>query len=249
MSYEYVATKKNRGSLILSEFAGAAQSLSGKICFQLLGAFLVNPWDINSMSETIKVVLNLDLETQKAHMTKLYNYVSKYTAIFWGNHFLSTLKKTKKEVFSPNDIFTNSKSPVLGSELFIICDFISFPLKTKLYKLIKLILFRYLEKDIKLYTFSTHDAKHYGSLFSTLKSSMIQSIFESTFSVEHITKISEILLYYTDRTPGSFSEFSEDRIIWNYIESDKELAIWHASAISESLKYFSIEGWNLSVLF
>ena len=43
VSYEYVACQSdNAGVLVLSEFAGAAQSLGA-------GAILVNPWNIKDM--------------------------------------------------------------------------------------------------------------------------------------------------------------------------------------------------------
>lgn len=45
VSYEYVACQSdNAGVLVLSEFAGAAQSLGA-------GAILVNPWNISDMSQ------------------------------------------------------------------------------------------------------------------------------------------------------------------------------------------------------
>eukprot|EP00955_Chlamydomonas_euryale_P063528 358696-Chlamydomonas_euryale.AAC.8 len=45
VSYEYVACQSdNAGVLVLSEFAGAAQSLGA-------GAILVNPWNITDMAQ------------------------------------------------------------------------------------------------------------------------------------------------------------------------------------------------------
>jgi hypothetical protein len=45
VSYEYVACQSdNAGVLVLSEFAGAAQSLGA-------GAILVNPWNISDMAQ------------------------------------------------------------------------------------------------------------------------------------------------------------------------------------------------------
>jgi hypothetical protein len=45
VSYEYVACQsENAGVLILSEFAGAAQSLGA-------GSILVNPWNISDMAQ------------------------------------------------------------------------------------------------------------------------------------------------------------------------------------------------------
>ena len=50
VSYEFVACQAgNHGVLVLSEFAGAAQSLGA-------GSLLVNPWNVNDMSAAIRDV-------------------------------------------------------------------------------------------------------------------------------------------------------------------------------------------------
>ena len=55
VSYEYIACQQDRkGVLILSEFAGAAQSLNG--------ALIVNPWNTEDLSEAIKESLTLPEE-------------------------------------------------------------------------------------------------------------------------------------------------------------------------------------------
>lgn len=54
---EYVVCQKgNYGPLVLSEFAGSAQSLGG--------AVLVNPWDTRGVASTIAEVFNMS-ETEK----------------------------------------------------------------------------------------------------------------------------------------------------------------------------------------
>lgn len=53
VSYEYVACQgSKKGVLILSEFAGAAQSLGA-------GAILVNPWNITEVADSIKHALTM----------------------------------------------------------------------------------------------------------------------------------------------------------------------------------------------
>lgn len=53
VSYEFVACQSaNAGVLVLSEFAGAAQSLGA-------GAILVNPWNINDMAAAIRNALTM----------------------------------------------------------------------------------------------------------------------------------------------------------------------------------------------
>lgn len=88
VSYEYIACQEeNKGSLILSEFAGAAQSLNG--------AIIVNPWNIDELSESIKESLTLPEEKKAINFEKLFTYISKYTSAFWGENFVKELSKLK----------------------------------------------------------------------------------------------------------------------------------------------------------
>lgn len=81
VSYEYVACQQERhGSLILSEFAGAAQSLNGSI--------IVNPWDRFSVSDAIHTALTMDSETRRNNSEKLLRYVKTHTSEWWGRSFV-----------------------------------------------------------------------------------------------------------------------------------------------------------------
>ncbi|ODV97741.1 hypothetical protein PACTADRAFT_47599 [Pachysolen tannophilus NRRL Y-2460] len=86
VSYEYIACQQERkGSLILSEFAGAAQSLNG--------AHVINPWNTEEMCEAIAECLTLPEEKKKNNFDKLFKYISKYTASYWGENFVKELNK------------------------------------------------------------------------------------------------------------------------------------------------------------
>lgn len=86
VSYEYIATQKKRhGVMIISEFAGAAQSLNG--------AIVVNPWNTDDMSNAISEALNMPEELRSSNHEKLFNYVTKYTSAFWGQCFVGELTK------------------------------------------------------------------------------------------------------------------------------------------------------------
>ncbi|AGO12878.1 AaceriADL378Wp [[Ashbya] aceris (nom. inval.)] len=86
VSYEYIACQEeNKGSLILSEFTGAAQSLNG--------AFIVNPWNTDELAEAIHESLTLPIEKREANWEKLYKYISKYTSSYWGETFVHELYK------------------------------------------------------------------------------------------------------------------------------------------------------------
>ena len=70
VSYEYIACQQKRhGAMILSEFAGAAQSLNGSI--------VVNPWDPQQVADAIYEAVTMDAETRAENQRKLFK-VSAY---------------------------------------------------------------------------------------------------------------------------------------------------------------------------
>jgi trehalose 6-phosphate synthase len=86
VSYEYIATQESRkGSLILSEFTGASQSLNGSI--------LVNPWNTEELAEAIHYTVTMGEDQRKANYEKLKRYVNKYTSAWWGKTFVDELKR------------------------------------------------------------------------------------------------------------------------------------------------------------
>lgn len=90
VSYEYIACQQdNHGVLILSEFAGAAQSLNG--------AIIVNPWNTDELSEAIYEALTMPKDVRKKNHQSLYRYITKYSAANWGMSFMSELGKIAAE--------------------------------------------------------------------------------------------------------------------------------------------------------
>jgi trehalose 6-phosphate synthase len=84
VSYEYIATQRKRhGVMILSEFAGAAQSLNGSI--------VVNPWNTEELANALYDAVTMDDEQRKINYEKLTAYVSKFTSAWWGQSFLEEL--------------------------------------------------------------------------------------------------------------------------------------------------------------
>ncbi|RXW21749.1 hypothetical protein EST38_g4095 [Candolleomyces aberdarensis] len=86
VSYEYIACQQARqGVMILSEFAGAAQSLNGSI--------VVNPWDSQQVADAIHEAVTMDPPTRAENHRKLFKYVNKYSAAFWGSSFIKEMSK------------------------------------------------------------------------------------------------------------------------------------------------------------
>ncbi|KAH9619733.1 hypothetical protein KSS87_019614 [Heliosperma pusillum] len=91
VSYEYVACQDaKKGVLILSEFAGAAQSLGA-------GALLVNPWNVTEVAAAIGKALNMsDEEREKRHQLN-FAHLTTHTSQEWAETFVSELNDTVVE--------------------------------------------------------------------------------------------------------------------------------------------------------
>lgn len=89
VSYEYVVCQHERhGVLVLSEFAGSAQSLSS--------AIRVNPWNIEELAQAMHEALTVSERERALKHWKLYHYVTKHTAAFWARSFVSELQQIEK---------------------------------------------------------------------------------------------------------------------------------------------------------
>ncbi len=82
---EYVAAKPgNRGVLVLSKFAGAAQ--------QLEEALLVDPTDVSALARTIEQALTMPLDERRQRLVALRRNVRLEDAARWGRLFVAALE-------------------------------------------------------------------------------------------------------------------------------------------------------------
>jgi trehalose 6-phosphate synthase len=108
VSYEYIATQQERhGVMILSEFAGAAQSLNGSL--------IVNPWNTEEMANAIHDAVTMSPEQRESNYRKLERYVFKYTSAWWGASFVSELVKVGNEVAASAGASEVSKIAMRGA--------------------------------------------------------------------------------------------------------------------------------------
>ena len=115
VAFEYCASQRNHdGILILSEFAGAAQSLGQhmynttisrafavSIDFSSLtlffarcsgdGPLLVNPWCITELCEAMRTALSMPMEERKRRQKIMYDYVLHHTAQSWAREYIKGL--------------------------------------------------------------------------------------------------------------------------------------------------------------
>jgi trehalose 6-phosphate synthase len=87
---EYVACQfDDRGALVLSEFAGAAD--------ELRQAFMVNPYDINGMKQAIVTAINADQKDLTRRMKAMRKTVAEHDVKDWAQRFLSVLAEDKPD--------------------------------------------------------------------------------------------------------------------------------------------------------
>ncbi len=88
---EFVASREDeRGSLILSTFAGAAHELSD--------ALLVNPYDISQLAEYIHRALEMPEEEQARRMQRMRHQVREHNVFRWAANLLSDLTEIRIEL-------------------------------------------------------------------------------------------------------------------------------------------------------
>ncbi|KAI1913977.1 Trehalose-6-P synthase/phosphatase complex synthase subunit [Ophidiomyces ophidiicola] len=115
VSYEYIATQKKRhGVLVLSEFAGAAQSLNGSI--------IVNPWNTEELAAAYQEAVTMSDEQRALNYSKLEKYVHKFTSAFWGQSFVSELTRIsvhgeKKLLLRRSSLTANAEANAMDSSI------------------------------------------------------------------------------------------------------------------------------------
>ncbi|MHC1699518.1 MAG: trehalose-phosphatase [Humidesulfovibrio sp.] len=110
---EYCASNvPETGALILSEFAGAAAQ------FQRLGAFLVNPYDIDEVADALNAACQLPLASRKMRMHKLRENVRRNNVSVWVDSFLGAAFSRHLEDFAPQEtVQFHEKEPLTPTGL------------------------------------------------------------------------------------------------------------------------------------
>lgn len=89
---EYVASNvENSGTLILSEFAGAAAELAGTSAAP--GAMLVNPHDVDGLASTMEAALDMDESEAASRMEWMRRVVAKNDVYKWAETFIGAMTK------------------------------------------------------------------------------------------------------------------------------------------------------------
>lgn len=88
---EYVVAREGKGgTLILSEFVGAA--------VELPQAILTNPYSMDRMDDAIDKALDMPQAEQEQRMQKMYQTVTKYDVAYWGDRLFEKFKEIQQDI-------------------------------------------------------------------------------------------------------------------------------------------------------
>lgn len=247
-SHEYVVCQKdNHGPLILSEFAGSAQSLGG--------AVLVNPWDIKGVSTAINEVLRMSRTEKMLKHEYNYNYIKRNTALLWGNTFLKELTKLERPTVVPllnfEEVINSYRQ---GKRRLLLLDYdgtLTPIVKNPLDAMPSERLVESLERlcqDPKnqVYVISGRDRQflqqylghlpiglscEHGLFFRPYGKDQEWEDVLSGLDLTWKDVIRPILQDYTDRTPGSVIETKEVNLTWHYRNAEYDFASFQAKEL------------------
>jgi len=108
---EYVATRDDlRGSVVLSEFAGAAQDMPG--------ALIVNPYDIDAVKQALLDARRMGVAEQEERMRSMRGAVCSTDVHMWAESFLRRLGRSRLRTVpsaQPSPRGTNELAPTAES--------------------------------------------------------------------------------------------------------------------------------------
>ncbi|XVF35057.1 hypothetical protein REPUB_Repub18cG0112100 [Reevesia pubescens] len=221
VSYEFVACQDaKKVVLILSEFAGAAQSLGAE-------AILVNPWNITEVAASIGQALNMPAEEREKRHCHNFHHVTMHTAQEWAETFSSNrllilgFNATLTEpVDSPGSRGDQIKEmelklyPELKEPLTALCN----DPKTTVVVLSgsnnRVLDKNFGEYDMWLAAENRMFLCHTNGDWMTTTPEHL--------NMEWVDSVKHVFEYFTERTPRSHFETRDTSLVWNYKYADIE---------------------------
>lgn len=262
VSKEYIASRtENDGVLILSEMAGASK--------ELVEAIIVNPNNLEELSNAIILGLEMSKDEQTTRMLSLKQTVSKFDIKHWVKIFMDQLKDAKaaeqsrrarhvtKELSAE---FTAKMRSAKRRALFLDYDgtLVNFKKNideaspdTELYQLITK-----LSSDDRNKVIIISGRKHetleqwFGHMpqidliaeHGAWKKSGAEEWFETpNLSDKWKVNVRPMLESYSDRTPGSFIEEKRYALAWHYRKVESGLGELRANELISNMRYLTRE--------
>ena len=265
---EFVASRHNgEGVLILSELAGASKELHE--------ALLVNPNNLDDISEAIREAIEMPEEEQVRRNKVMMQRLQRYTVERWANEFIKSLDGVKEI-----QEFTLTRKVNATRMKQIVSDYA----ESK-----KRILFLDYDGTLSWFKKNPEDAKPDEELYAILKeltgnknntvviisgrdketlSRWFNKKWNIHFIAEHGVWIREpggewhmleqidnewrdsvqpLLEYYVDQTPRTFIEQKNFSLVWHYRKADPDLGMQRAWELKDELRTLT-SNLNLEIM-
>jgi len=257
-AFEFVACQKDKKSpLVLSEFAGSANCLSGSM--------MVNPWDQKKCIETLHEALTMSEEYKNIRYEHNRDYVFTHHSTFWLKNCVKTLEQTNRDpvvsqiqrmsVHSLLQAYRTSKRRLIlldyDGTLTPIVKVPSLAIPTE--ELVSVLTSLGQNPKNVTYVITGRERRvmdewlggipigmscEHGSFFRPFKLNDTTPWQNCTSELDLSWKgaVTAILEDYADRTPGSFVETKEINVSWHYRNSEPEFAEYQTKDLIQHLQ-------------
>jgi len=257
---EYVASRTDgTGVLILSEMAGAAKELSESI--------LINPNNLNEIADALDQALNMSREEQTERNHFMQERIKRYDIKKWASDFMDGMKNIQEfnKKYQAQNLTQNERNNIIEQfsqaqkrVLFLdydgtLVNYERNPQKAKpdeaLYQLLNK-LAQHENTDIVLTTSRSKslfekwfENTPYGlitehGLWTRIPNGEWSQWDEELLHDEWKETVKKAMMFYVDRTPGSFIEEKSYALTWHFRKCDPDLGQQRAMALKEELTSF-----------
>ncbi len=256
---EFVASKEDsqKGVLILSEMAGAANELTD--------AIIINPQDIDDIVDAVHQALEMPIEEQAERLQKMQKSIKKYNVKRWAENFINQQieMEANKESRQTNLLQSQTTQELIDTyakaqRRLILLDydgtlvrFHADPQEAKPdEELLNILRQLCNDKQNKLVFISGRDKQTMNEWLGSLNSEMaaehgVWSNYgdgwrtDASLNSNWKGNIRPVLESMVERTPGSFIEEKEYSIVWHYRNIDKALGEKRIREFRDTLLYLT----------
>jgi trehalose 6-phosphate synthase/phosphatase len=254
---EYVAVHDGPGTLVLSEFAGAASELGE--------ALRVNPWDVAGTAAQLERALEMGPDESEARMAAMRERVRTNDVRRWASSLMSSLSEPAEGAFG-------SPPLVRGN---VLADTVSEPFATAARPLVMLDYDGSLREfepryeaaqptqeiydllaglgaqaGVSVFINSGRDRDTLGRWFDSLPLALLaehgswlrlprENEWEPIGPAPDLSwkgEVRRVLARYADRTPGARIEEKSASLVWHYREVEEDLGDWQALELTSVLE-------------
>ncbi len=251
---EYVACQKeDPGSLVLSEFAGAAQ--------ELFNAVIVNPYDTKAVAEALEQALRMTPAERARLMGPMRERVMQFDAQNWARSFIDDLDELRPTMDDVADIISVKRrlreAITVGRRVALFLDYDGTlreferdpmaarpsPAVTRLLDALSgvdgldvTIISGRKPADLEAFM-GQYPFALVGEHGASLRRVGQQAWEQLDRNIDYAWKpgIHRILRQYEESTPGSFVEEKRTSLVWHYRKADPEFGRWKANQLVDEL--------------